>query len=225
MIDLRRTLEAYREVGVQLRRDKCRFGYQEGEFVGHIISADGHRPAPATVTRISEAPQPKCRRELQRFLGMANYYREYIPKMAEIAEPLYDLTSKDSDWVWNNVAETAFRELKRCLADYPATLAFPDWDKDFYLETDASGTAVSAVLLQRDREGLRPIAYFSSGLTESQKKYSAGELECWASIAASRKFQKYLQATNKVITTPLCWLRRQKDPRHKFARWIQELES
>ena len=88
---------------------------------------------------------------------------------------------------------------------------------------------MGAVLLQGEGERLRPIAFFSSGLTESQKKYSAGELECWALIAASRKFRKYLQATNKVHFisdhNPLRWLRRQKDPRHKFARWIQELES
>ena len=109
-----------------------------------------------------------------------------------------------------------------------ATLAFPDWDKDFYLQTDASGLQWAPYCC-KETEELRPIAYFSSGLTESQKKHSAGELECLALIAASRKFRKYLQAANKVHFisdhNPLCWLCRQKDPRHKFARWIQELES
>ena len=76
---------------------------------------------------------------------------------------------------------------------------------------------------------LKPIAYFSSGLTSSQKNYSAGKLECWALIAASRKFRKYLQSapSARFISdhNPLVWLRRQKDPRGKFARWIQELEG
>ena len=83
---------------------------------------------------------------------------------------------------------------------------------------------------QCDDEGkIHPIAYFSSGLTYEQKKYAAGELECWAVIAATRKFSKYLPAAPhvKILTdhNPLVWLKKQKDPRGKFTRWILELES
>ena len=228
--DLRRTFEAYRQSGIQLRQDKCRIGYMEGEFVGHIISAKGHRPVPSTVARICEAERPKSQIELLRFLGMVNYYRDYIPRMASTAEPLYRLTSKGKDWKWDDEEEKAFRELKRSLAEFPNTLSFPDWNRELYLQTDASSVAVGAVLMQRNKESkLMPIAFSSSGLTNSQKNYSAGELECWALIAASRKFRKYLQAADKIHFisdhNPLSWLRRQKDPRHKFARWIQELES
>ena len=102
-------------------------------------------------------------------------------------------------------------------------IVFPDWNKEFYLQTDGSTVAVGVVLMQENKESKRmPIAFFSSGLTESQKNYSADELECWALIAASRKFRKYLQAADKIHFisdhNPLSWLRRQKDPRHKFAR-------
>ena len=105
-----------------------------------------------------------------------------------------------------------------------------DWTSEFVLQVDASSVAVDAVLSQRDdKGGLRPIAFFSSGLTAAQKNYSAGELECWALIAASRKFRKYLQAAPSIRFlsdhNPLVWLRRQKDPRGKFSRWIQELEG
>ena len=201
-----------------------------GVLAPPLVSAQGHRPVPSTIARISEARQPKGRKELQRFLGIVNYYRSYISQMARIAEPLYKLTSKDSEWKWDDESQEAFQELKRFLADFPITLAFPNWDSDFYLQTDASSVAVGAVLLQKDEESkLRPIAFFSSGLTESQKRYCAGELECWALIAASRKFRKYLQAASKIYFisdhNPLCWLRKQRDPRHKFAQWIQELES
>ena len=76
---------------------------------------------------------------------------------------------------------------------------------------------------------LRPLGYSPSGLTQAQKNYSAGELECWALIAAARKWRYYLQAACKVVFlsdhNPLRWLRGQKDPRHKFSRWIQELEA
>ena len=109
-------------------------------------------------------------------------------------------------------------------------LAFPDWQREFVLQTEASTTAVGGILSQRNDEGEEhPIAYFSSGLTEAQKKYSSGELECWAVIATTRKFSKYLRAATHVkIQTdhnPLVWLRKQRDPRGKFTRWILELES
>ena len=90
--------------------------------------------------------------------------------------------------------------------------------------------AVGGVLSQLDNDNrLRPLAYFSTGLNQSQRKYSAGEVECWALIAVSRKFRDYLKAACKTIFlsdhNPLQWLRKQRDPRNKFARWILELEE
>ena len=84
--------------------------------------------------------------------------------------------------------------------------------------------------MQKDKAGrLRKLGYSSSGLTQAQSNYSAGELECWALIAAARKWRFYLQAARKIVFlsdhNPLRWLREQRDPRHKFARWIQELEA
>ena len=73
------------------------------------------------------------------------------------------------------------------------------------------------------------MAYHSTGLNPAQRNYSAGEIECWAIIAASRKFRDYLKAACKVVFisdhNPLRWLRKQRDPRGKYARWIQELEG
>ena len=91
--------------------------------------------------------------------------------------------------------------------------------------------AVAAVLSQRDESTghLRPIEYFSSSLTQSQRNYSAGQLETWALVAACRKWSVYLRGSDKVelITdhNPLSWLRKQQDPRRTFARWIMELEE
>ena len=89
---------------------------------------------------------------------------------------------------------------------------------------------MGGVLSQKDSQGrLKPIAYFFSGLNPAQRQYAAGEIECWAIIAMSRKFNDYIKAARKVYFVtdhnPLHWLRKQRDPRGKFARWIQELES
>ena len=85
--DLKSNFNALRNAKIQLRRDKCMFGYNEGEFVGHTVSANGHRPIPRLVEKIREASQPKTKKELLRFLVLINYHREYIPKFAVLADP------------------------------------------------------------------------------------------------------------------------------------------
>ena len=97
------------------------------------------------------------------------------------------------------------------------------------MEVDGSASGVGGILSQTGEDGARhPVAYFSSALSKAQANYSASELECWALVAAVRKWSKYLQAAPKVMLltdhNPLTWLRKQRDPRHKFARWLMELE-
>ena len=226
---LERTLNAYRDANMQLKRSKCKFGYDKLDFLGHSINADGRTPMLANVETILTFPAPTNKKELQRFLGMANFYRCYIPNMAESAAPLYTLTGSSTPFAWNEEAQKSFEDVKMKLAD-PQLLAYVQWDNIFFLETDASSTAVGGVLSQTDKYGRRrPIAFFSSGLTDTQKNYHAGELECWAILAATRKWKEYIQAATKVIVlsdhNPLTWLRKQKDPRGKFARWLMELEA
>ena len=96
--------------------------------------------------------------------------------MAQIAHPLMLLLKKGVAWNWTSECVAASNELRYKLVNDPVTLAFPDWNDDFYVETDASGLGVTAVLSQKDqRTGiLRPINYFFSALSDTQKNYSAG---------------------------------------------------
>ena len=203
LIDLKAILRALREANIQLRRDKCRFGYSKGEFVGHKVSKDGHHAVPRLVEKIKNAKIPNTKRELLRFLRLVNFYREHAPGFAEVVEPLYHLTRESVELALNEAAGNAFETLKAKLVDSPIVLAFPDWSSEFILQVDASSVAVGGVLAQEDRETtgkIRPIAFFSSGLTAAQRNYSAGELECWALIATSRKFRKYLQAAQHSLS-------------------------
>ena len=115
--------------------------------------------------------------------------------MAEIASPLYRLTRKGAEWNWDRKCEESYQELCKAFTSNPITLCYPDWNRHYFVEVDASGSAVGGVLAQRDDNGrMRPISFFSSQLNESQKRYSAGEREAWAIVAASRKWRKYLEA-------------------------------
>ena len=139
-----------------------------------MITAEGHYSTPRLVEKIKTAERPRTRKELLRFMGLVNYFREHVQGFAEIAEPLYELTRDSAEWICNETTETAFHSLKNKLIKPPVTLAVPDWNSEFTLQVDASAIAVGGVLSQEGTDGrLKPIAYFSSGLTSVQKKYSA----------------------------------------------------
>ena len=90
-------LECLKEVNLKLKLKpaKCRFARKEVEYLGHVLTPDGLKPNPALVRAVQEFPVPMCLKELWRFLGLASYYRQFIPKFASIAQPLHHLTHKD----------------------------------------------------------------------------------------------------------------------------------
>ena len=161
---------------------------------------------------------------------MAGYYREFIPHMARIVEPLNHLRHHGEPFDWKDEHQEAFEQLKRSLAS-PPVLVFKDWSKPFYIEADACDVSVGGTLSQlNDLAGvLQPIGYYSSALDVHQRNYSPEECECWSLLKASRKWITYCRAASKVIPitdhNPLEWLRAQKGPRGKFSRWLIELEE
>ena len=205
-----RVFQKLEEAVLQLRRDKCCLGYRSIEFLGHKISEEGRSAVPGYLDKLKAFPVPNALTELQRFIGTANYYRCYIENMSTIAQPLYSLLSKGKAWEWNQGCQQAFDKLRTRLISEPVILSHPNWSDDFHVEADASGTGVAAVLSQRDRKTgkLRPIQFFSSSLNSAQRNYSAGQLEAWALIAATRKRSVYLKgARNVVLLTDHCPLR------------------
>ena len=100
LVTLRETLERLRAANLQMRCDKCKFGYTEIDYVGYHISSQGLSPIYDNVKAILEFPAPTNRKELERFLGMAGYYREFLPRMAELAHPLNRLRKKGQPFAW-----------------------------------------------------------------------------------------------------------------------------
>jgi len=112
------------------------------------------------------APPPRTLKQLRAFLGLANFYRKYVPNFAIIAAPLIDATRKCSpnDIPWNEARDQAFQELKKRISSL-VILRLLDVSQPFILQTDASHLGVGAVLLQEDNTGeKRPIAFASRKL-------------------------------------------------------------
>ena len=143
---------------LKLKSVKCKFIRQEVTYLGHTISPQGLKTGEENIRAVKEFPVPCDVHEVRRFLGLA-YYRRFVPCFAKIAHPLHALTRKDAVFDWNSDCQSAFEELKERLTKAPV-LAYPQLDKAFQLETDASGLGVGAVLSQVQEDGKNhPIAY------------------------------------------------------------------
>ena len=173
---------------------------------------------------IEEFPAPKTRKQLHTFLGMAGFYRRFIPEFSSIATPLYDLLRTGALWLWEGPQDTAFRQLKRLLCEEPVVLALPNTGDEFEVSTDASDVGIGAVLSQRGRV----IEYASRRLNPAEENYSVTERELLAIVWAIEKWRKYLFGKCFCMTTdhrPLTFIQTLKEPRGRIARWIARLQE
>ena len=115
------------------------------EFLGHIVGQGIVRMDPAKVSAVLDWPAPRTVKELQSFLGLANYYNRFIRTFANIAAPLHALLCKDAPFVWGVAQEKAFNDVKSALVSAPV-LQLPDFSRDFVVDVDASDIAIGAVL-------------------------------------------------------------------------------
>ncbi|GBM97791.1 Retrovirus-related Pol polyprotein from transposon 297 [Araneus ventricosus] len=153
-----------------------------------------HSPDPEKAEVLRNLSRPSTKKELRSFLGLASYYRDYIPNFSEIVLPLTDLTKRKVSNIlpWSIEAEEAFVKIKDELFRMP-TLHTPDISRPFWLYTDASATAIGACLAQHDDVGKElPIAFFSKKLTPTQMKWSTIEKEAFCVLEALKKFDTWV---------------------------------
>lgn len=135
---------------------------------------------------------PKCKKDRQRLMGLANYYRKFIKNFSRIAKPINRLLKDDEPWIWGTDQADAVETIKKLLIG-SKVLKRPDFTKPFILQTDFCCTGLGAVLSQKDREGKEhPVAYASRSLTTAKQNYAATEGECLAVVWAVEKFRTYL---------------------------------
>ena len=194
---VREVVTRLREAGLQIDIDKCEFETTKTKYLGLIVTPDGIQMDPAKVTTILEWRSPLTLKDLQRFLGFANFYRRFIRDFSKITAPLNTLMRKGVTWRWEDSHQLAFDDLKRAFTSAPV-LALYDYTKKTILETDASDWASGGVLSQYDEEGrLRPVAYFSSKHSAQECNYEIYDKELLAIIKALEEWRPELQGTQE----------------------------
>ena len=191
--DLKGVINSLSDVNLRLRWEKCEFGLSSVKLLGHVVSATEVRPDPKKVSAFAELPVPKTGKEMQRFLGVANYLRDYIPCYAQITAHLEPLRhAKDLTDIWNEKHQQAVERLKTVLSSAPI-ISTPDMSKPFHVQTDASQTGVGAALYQIDDDGTpRYTCFASSALRLSQRNYPATKRELLAIVFALKTFRRWL---------------------------------
>ncbi|KAJ9519889.1 hypothetical protein QJQ45_014609, partial [Haematococcus lacustris] len=224
---LREVLQVMKDNNLYAKLSKCEFNKPELKFLGHIVGRHGIAVDPAKVQVIQDWAMPTCLKELQAFLGLANFFRRFIAGYSTIAAPLTHLTGEAvaAGTNWRQLSEpavNAFNALKEALCSAPV-LALPDPLQPFEVWSDASLAGTGGVLMQNGRV----VAYTSHKFTPAQVKYTTGEQELLGIIRAMQEWRCYLDgAVHVTIVTdhnPLIYLKTQTNLSRRQARWMEFL--
>jgi len=176
-----------------VKPEKCKLKVREVGFLGVVIGPEGIKMEEEKVKGVMEWPTPKCVKDVQKFLGLVNYYHQFIEGFASIARPLYDMVKKDKKWDWTERQEKTFRELKEWFTKEPV-LAVLDLDKKLRVEVDASDYATGEVLSMEGEDGKwRPVAFLSKLLNETERNYEIHDKEMLAIIRGLEAWRHLLE--------------------------------
>ncbi|KAI2650775.1 Transposon Tf2-9 polyprotein [Labeo rohita] len=208
------------------KEEKCEFHQEKIAFLGYIISPKGIAMDDSKVNAVRNWPRPSTLKELQRFLGFANFYRRFIRGFSSVAAPLTAMVKKgNSRLSWSSPALQAFSDLRQRFITAPI-LHHPDPNEPFLVEVDASSSGVGAVLSQRQGQPPKtyPCAYFSHKLTSAQRNYDVGNRELLAIKLALEEWRHWLEGAQHPFTVltdhkNLEYLRSARVLNHRQARW------
>ncbi|GFX64608.1 hypothetical protein TNCV_1671441 [Trichonephila clavipes] len=224
---IRKVLSKLSDANLKLNPSKCKFFQKEVNYLGHIISAEGVRTDPEKSVRRKELKRPENLRELRSFLGLCTYYRKFVKGFSNIARPLHKLTESKQKFQWTKECEDSFLQLKEALTSSPI-LIYPQPDKPFILDTDASNESVGAVLSQEIDGQERVVAYWSKCLSKPERNYCVTRKELLAIVKAIEHFHHYLYGQKFLLRTDhasLTWLMNFRNTEGQVARWIQRLNE
>nr|VZI02490.1 unnamed protein product [Spirometra erinaceieuropaei] len=189
MEHLTTVFDRLQQFGVVLNTSKCVFGVPSLEFLGHLVDSHGIRPPPSKFAAIRDFPPPTSKRQLQRFLGMVNFYRRFLANCADTILPLTNLLSGSKrTFELTPAALTSFEQVKALLADATILTHFHA-DASISLMVDASNVAVGAVLQQSLPDSTVPLAFFSKKLSKSETRYNTFGRELLAAYLAPREIR------------------------------------
>jgi len=225
---VQKVLKRLDEYKLKLNLDKCTWLTRKLKVLGKVIENGTINMDPELVEAIINRQAPKNVKQVQQFMGLVNYQRDFLPSLAKISQPLYNLIKSNVPWNCSEECQNAFDKLKVLIASAPCVKP-ADFNRPFTLHCDASGYALGAVLCQTDDNGNEYMVGAQSRLLKgAELNLSTSEKEALALIFGIKKFRTFLDGVHfKVITdhSALRWLMSIKDPSGRLARWSLYLQQ
>lgn len=225
---LKETLLFLKRYRFELNYKKCHFLKTKIEYLGYVISTEGITLTARHTEAVRNFPQPKKVVDVQRFLGLTNFFRRFIQDYAKIAKPLYNLLKGTTDFNFDNECCQAFNTLKQQLTAYPV-LRLYNPTAETELHTDASSAGLAAILLQKQSKGQwAPVAYYSQSTNKAEANYHSFELEMLAIVRAIERCHIYLYGIEFTVVTDcnvLVYAVNKANLNPRIARWTLQLQN
>ena len=213
---------------VKINDKKSILETEEVAFLGHIIDKNGIRPNKELVKKVLEIKKQENKKELEKFLGLVQFYSRLVPNLAEKCKPLNELKKLGVNYQWNTSAQQAFNDLKQLLASEPCVKPF-DVNEEVTLRVDASEYSLGGIMTQKGH----PVMYLSRKLTEAETKYSNIEREALGIVWSIERARKLLIGKKFILQTdhePLKYIFGTKSGLSKtisarLARWVIRLSA
>ncbi|QRW22407.1 Retrotransposable element Tf2 protein [Rhizoctonia solani] len=182
------------------KASKCTFHVTSVEYLGIIVLDKGFSLDKLKIQAVQEWPVPTKVKEVQSFLGFANFLQQFVANFSHIARPLHNLVRKDTPWRWDVKEQEAFQGLKNAITN-ALVLCHADPSKLYFLETDASGAALGSILSQQQEDGcLHPLGFLSKSFKGAKQNYNTHNKELLAIIRSLEYWRIFLEGTLHPIT-------------------------
>ena len=188
--------ERLHQKNVTINREKSQIDCDSIKFLGHLISADGVKPDPEIVKKITSCKPPTNKSEVESFIGLVNFFGRMIPNFAELTHPLNKLRRKDEKFVWETQHQDSFDKLLKALSSKPVLQSY-SLEKEATLTTDASERCIGGVLTQQGR----PVIFVSRNLSPAEQRYSNIEREALAIVWSCSRLRQLLIGRKFTLVT------------------------
>jgi len=224
---LRIVLDVLTAAGFSFNIAKCGFLKTTVQYLGYEVRAGELRPNPRKILALNSLPPPQTVRSVRQFIGLASYFRKFVPRFSQIMKPIYSLTSSKSVFNWNNELEDIRKNIIAILINEPVLVIF-DPQHPIELHTDASSYGYGAMLMHRINGSPHVIEYFSKTTSPAESRYHSYELETLAVVESVTQFRHYLVGRTFVVYTDCNSLKSSRtkiDLTPRVHRWWAYLQS